>query len=427
MAGIGGVTAPLDQLPKSLFPPKSRPRLPPAEPFRIVAFMQLVNAQLVLPDSLQRGAVTVRQGRIAQISKGRAKVNAAEAIDLRGGYLAPGFIDLHVHGALGHDTMEATPEAFRVITEFHLRGGTTTITLTTVTAAPEEILRVLEAASPLRDRSLGGSRIAGIHVEGPFISREKPGAQNASEIRPPRAQEWKRYLRFGKVITEMTLAPESAGALPLIRALRQSGIIVSGGHTNATEEHLRPALAAGLNHATHTFNCMSTATKRGPYRVAGMLEFALAHDEIVCELIADGVHVAPTLMRMLFKAKGRDGVCLITDAMAGAGLKPGTLFQAGSENSLAARVTREAALTADGRALAGSTLTMIEGVRRSVQLGGASLVDAVWMASMVPARQLGRDKEWGTLERGKRADLVWFDSKFRVRGVWLDGDLRFLA
>src|SRR5204863_9570137 len=178
--------------------------------------------------------------------------------------------------------------------------------------------------------------------------------------------------------------------------------------------------------ATHTFNCMSTATKRGPYRTAGMLEFALAHDEISCELIADGVHVAPTLMKMLFKAKGRDGVCLITDAMAGAGLKPGTVFQAGSENSLGARVTENAALTEDGTALAGSTLTMIEAVRRSVQLGGASLLDAVRMASLNPARQLQQDRELGSIERGKRADLVWFDEQFRVRGVWLDGDVRFL-
>jgi N-acetylglucosamine-6-phosphate deacetylase len=406
--------------------PLSTRCLPRCAAFRIVAAMQLVNAQLVLQDSIERCAVTLRSGRIAQVSKGKP-LRRSDAIDLRGGYLAPGFVDLHVHGALGRDTMEGTADAFRAITEFHLRGGTTSITLTTVTAAEHEILRVLEAAKPLHKQALGGSRIAGIHVEGPFISKEKSGAQNATEIRPPRAGEWRRYLRYRSLITEMTLAPEIEGALPLIRALRKNGTIVSGGHTNATEEHLRPALAAGLNHATHTFNCMSTATKRGPYRVAGMLEFALAHDEICCELIADGVHVAPTLMRLLFNAKGRDGVCLITDAMAGAGLKPGTLFQAGSENSLAARVTKEAALTADGRALAGSTLTMIEAVRRAVQLGGASLVDAVWMASMVPARQLGRDDEFGSIERGKRADLVWFDAQFRVRGVWLDGDVRFLA
>jgi N-acetylglucosamine-6-phosphate deacetylase len=238
-----------------------------------------------------------------------------------------------------------------------------------VTASEPEILRVLEAARPLHDQSLGGSRIIGIHVEGPFISKEKSGAQNPKEIRPPREAEWKKYLCFGKLITEMTLAPESEGALRLISALKKNGSIVSGGHTNATEEHLRPALAAGLNHATHTFNCMSTATKRGPYRIAGMLEFALAHDEISCELIADGVHVAPTLMKMLFKAKGTRWRLSDHGCDGGAGLKPGTVFQAGSENSLGARVTESAALTEDGTALAGSTLTMIEAVRRAVQLG----------------------------------------------------------
>jgi N-acetylglucosamine-6-phosphate deacetylase len=386
--------------------------------------IQFTNAQLVLPDSIARGSLEVREGRIARISKSAATKNA---IDLRGGYLAPGFVDLHIHGGMGRDTMEASDDAFRTITEFHLRGGTTSIALTTVTAAEREILSVLDAAKRWHNRSLGGSRIVGVHVEGPFISEHKAGAQNPKEIRPPRATEWKKYLRYGPLVTEMTLAPEEPGALELIKALRSNGTIASGGHTNATEEQLQPALAAGMNHATHTFNAMSTAVRRGPYRVAGMLEFALAHKEIMCELIADGVHVAPTLMKMLFNAKGRDGVCIITDAMGGAGLKPGTLFQAGGENSLAARVTDNAALTADGAALAGSTLTMIEGVTRAVHRGGASIIDAVRMASLNPARQLRREHEFGSIARGKRADLVWFDHEFRVRGVWLDGDVRFLV
>jgi len=384
--------------------------------------MNFTNAQLILPDAIQCGSLTVRDGRIAQISN--IAKPSRDAIDLRGGFLAPGFIDLHIHGGLSRDTMEASAEAFRAITEFHLRGGTTSIALTTVTATEEEILRVLEAAKPLHNKSLGGARIAGIHIEGPFISKEKPGAQNPKQIRAPIESEWRKYLRFGNLVTEMTLAPEIEGALPLVRALKKNGTIVSGGHTNATEEHLLPALVAGLNHSTHTFNAMSTATKQGPYRGAGMVEFALAHREICCELIADGVHVAPTLMKMLFNAKGRDGVCLITDATGGAGLKPGTAFAVGG---VAARVTAEAALTADGTALAGSTLTMIEAVRRAVQLGGAPLVDAVRMASLNPARQLRREHEFGSIKNGKRADLVWFDKQFRVRGVWLDGDMRFLA
>jgi len=384
--------------------------------------MTFTNAQLILPDAIQRGSLTVRNGRIARVSR-RAGLRPG-SLDLRGGYLAPGFIDLHIHGAVGRDTMEANAEAFRAITEFHLRGGTTSIALTTVTAAEDEILRVLDAAKPFHNRSLGGARIAGVHIEGPFISKQKPGAQNPAQIRQARAVEWKKFLRYGRLVTEMTLAPEENGALPLIRALRANGSIASGGHTNATEEELRPALAAGLNHSTHTFNAMSSATRRGPYRVAGMVEFALAHREICCELIADGVHVAPTLMKMLFNAKGRDGVCLITDATGGAGLPPGTKFQVGE---VTARVTKDAALLTDGSALAGSTLTMIEAVRRAVQLGGASLVDAVRMATLNPARQLGREHEFGSLERGQRADLVWFDAQFRVRGVWLDGDVRFLV
>jgi len=387
--------------------------------------MTFTHARLILPNETVAGSLTVRDGRIAEVNRraGRAG-RGGNSIDLRGGYLAPGFVDLHIHGGAGRDTMEASSSAFRVITEFHLRGGTTSIALTTVTAAANDILRVLEAVKPWHNRSSGGSRIVGIHVEGPFISKEKPGAQNPKFIRPPKKNEWQKYLRFGSLITEMTLAPEIPGALPLICALRKNGTIASGGHTNAAENDLQPALRAGLNHSTHTFNAMSTATRRGPYRVAGMLEFALAHREICCELIADGVHVAPTLMKMLFNAKGADGVCLITDATGGAGLKVGTRFEVGG---VAARVTENAALTADGSALAGSTLTMIEAVRRAVHLGGARLVDAVRMASLTPARQLGRDHELGSLEKGKRADLVWFDREFNVRGVWLDGDLRFLA
>jgi N-acetylglucosamine-6-phosphate deacetylase len=231
-------------------------------------------------------------------------------------------------------------------------------------------------------------------------------------------------LRYGRLVTEMTLAPENPGSLALIRALRKNGTIASGGHTDATDEHLVPALAAGLNQATHTFNAMSTITKRGPYRLAGMIEFTLAHDEVMAELIGDAVHVPPILMRMLFNAKGRDGVCLITDATCGAGLPPGTRFQL---LGIPARTTHEVAVMDDGTGLAGSTLTMIEAVRKAVQLGGQSVVDAVRMAALNPARQLGREREFGSLATGKRADLVWFDRQFRVRGVWLDGELKFRA
>ena len=386
--------------------------------------MQFTNAQIILPDRIERGSATVEGGKIKAVRSSLATSQRGDRLNLKGGYLAPGFVDLHIHGAVGRDTMEGTLDAYRAITEFHLRGGTTSLTLTTLTAAKADILRSLETAQLVLNKTLGGARIVGVHVEGPFIAKSKAGAQDPQFIRDPKASEWRDILRFGKLITEMTVAPERPGALALIRALRKNGSIASGGHTDATEEQLRPALAAGMNQATHTFNAMSTITKTGPYRHAGMIEFALTEDDIVCELIADGVHVPPTLMKMLFRAKGYDRICLITDATAGAGLKPGTTF---TLLSIMARVTLETAVMADGTGLAGSTLTMIEAVRRVVQLAGVPLVDAVRMASLVPARQLGRAAEFGSIERGKRADLVWFDDEFRVRGVWIDGDVRFLA
>jgi N-acetylglucosamine-6-phosphate deacetylase len=388
--------------------------------------MQFLNAQLVLPDRVQRGALTVRNGRIAAMTAGKsgAAKSSGDTFDLKGGFLAPGFVDLHIHGALGHDTMDATPEAFQAITEFHLRGGTTSLTLTTITASEPDILKALAAVKPFYNRSLGaGARIVGVHIEGPFIALGKAGAQNPKFIRNPLAAEWRKYLRYGKLITQMTVAPENPGALPLIRALRKNSI-ASGGHTDATEKQLLPALAAGLNQATHTFNAMSTITKRGPYRLAGMIEFTMAQDEIMAELIADGVHVPAVLMKMLINAKGVDGVCLITDATCGAGLPPGTKFKL---LGIPAQTTHEVAVLDDGTGLAGSTLTMIEGVRRVHQLAGQPLAEVVRMATLNPARQLGRDDEFGSLTVGKRADLVWFDDRFQVRGVWLDGDVKLLT
>jgi N-acetylglucosamine-6-phosphate deacetylase len=385
--------------------------------------MLFANARLILPNEVFHGSLTVRNGRIAKISRETKSKRVADVIDLKGGYLAPGFIDLHVHGAMGADTMEANEKSFRTITEFHLRGGTTSITLTTVTAAEDAILKVLAAVKPFHNKSIGaGARIVGVHIEGPFIAKGKAGAQNPAFIRNPQAREWRKYLRYGSLVTEMTIAPENPGSIELIKALRRNGTIASGGHTDATEAHLIPALKAGLNQSTHTFNAMSTITKTGPYRHAGMIEFAMAQDEIVAELIADSVHVPPILMRMLINAKGRDGVVVITDATCGAGLPPGTKF---SLLGIPARTTEKVAVMDDGTGLAGSTLRMIEGVQRVHRLAGAPLVDAVRMATLNPAKQLGREKEFGSLATGRRADLVWFDEKFRVRGVWVDGVEKF--
>ena len=385
--------------------------------------MEIINARLILPDAIEHGSLHIRNGRIHKISKNTKSTTAkrGERLDLRGGFLAPGFVDIHIHGALGRDTMEARLDAFREITEYHLQGGTTSLTLTTLSASQQDILKTLDAIAPIHNQSIGGARVVGVPVEGPFINTVRAGAQNPDYCRAPTAKEWGPILKYGSLITQMTLAPELPRANLLIKALRKNGSIASAGHTDATEKELFPALKAGLNQSTHTFNAMSGLVKKGPYRMAGMLEFALAEDEIVCELIADGQHVPPVLMRMLFNAKPRDQVVIITDATKGAGLKPGTKFEM---YGIPARVTKTTAEVVDGRGLAGSTLTMIRAVQTAVEQANVPLVDAVYMATHNPARQLGRDHEFGTLTTGKRADLVWFNNRYQVKGVWLDGEFR---
>lgn len=377
------------------------------------------DARLILPERLARGHLRVEQGKIAALLSHESVLPPEPGeIDLGGQFLAPGFIDLHIHGAMRRDSMEATPEAFREICEFHARGGTTSLALTTITETSERIVNTLEAVKAYRSSKQPGAQVLGVHIEGPYFSSEKPGAHRIELIRDPRREEWEPWLAYREHITQMTLAPELPGAMELIEALAAAGIRVSGGHTDAWDEEAAAAFAHGMRQATHTFNCMSTARRRGPFRVAGMVEFALSEPEMLCELIADGHHVSPTLMRMLYHAKGADGIALVTDAAAGAGLAEEEHFHLGEIHGV---VRGGVGMTADGHALCSSTATMIDLVRNMVRLVGAPLVEAVRMATLNPARALGIESRKGVLAAGADADLVVFDDEFRVTRAFVGG------
>ena len=379
------------------------------------------NAHLIFADRIQpRGSVRVNDGRIAAIVEhDLAPEPGEESVDLAGRFLAPGFIDLHIHGAVKRDSMEADPEAFRAICEHHATGGTTALALTTVCATNEQIVRVLAAASRYRSQPPAGARVLGVHLEGPYFSKEKPGAHRIDLIRHPRPAEYESWLVHKEAITQMTLAPELPGALELIEALDEAGIRVSGGHSDAWDEEAASAFAHGMRQVTHTFNCMSSARRRGPYRVAGLLEFAMSEPEILCELIADGRHVAPTLMRMLYQAKGPDGIALVTDAAAGAGLAEGERFHIGEINGV---VENDVALTADGKSLCSSTATMDRLVRNMVQIVGAPLHEAVRMATLNPAKALGMSERKGVLAIGADADLVVLTDELRACATYVAGE-----
>ncbi len=383
--------------------------------------MILANARLVLSDRLMLGHVRVREGKIDAISdQPLPPVPGEPTVELAGQFLAPGFIDMHIHGAQHRDTMEATSEAFETICRHHARGGTTALALTTVTATSDSIMAVLRAAHEYRKRpTSSGAQLLGVHIEGPYFSREKPGAHRLDLIRNPQRVEWEPWLAFEGLVTQMTVAPELPGALELYEELAGRGIIASGGHSDAWDEEAAAGFAHGMRQATHTFNCMSSARRRGPYRVAGLLEFVLGEPAILCELIADARHVSPTLMRMLYHAKGPDGIALVTDAAAGAGLAVGEKFRLGTIDCV---VHEGVSITADGEALASSTAGMIDLVRNMVQLVDVPLVEAVRMATGNPARALGLEGKKGVLRVGADADLVSFTDDFVVRHTIVAGN-----
>jgi len=377
--------------------------------------MILANGRLVLPDGVRDGLeLVVEGGKIAEI---RERSSAA-AVDLEGNYLAPGFIDLHIHGALGRDTMEASPEAFQAICDYHATGGTTSLLLTTVTAPINEIVNVLKAV-----RNLGGAikQIAGVHVEGPFISKARAGAQRAEFIRDPDSPAVDSLLAFADVMKIMTIAPELPDVLATIDRLCLHHVVVSGGHSDASDVEARAAFEYGMRRVTHTFNAMSSARRKGVYREAGLLEFALSEPDITCELIADGHHVSPTLMKMLYRAKGPKGICLVTDATAGAG------FPQGKEFFLSGRpcvVGDGVCLLADRSALAGSASRMIDLVRVMVNQVGVPLHEVVVMAATNPARALGLTTK-GKLKAGADADFVVISPNLEILRTVVGGERIF--
>jgi N-acetylglucosamine-6-phosphate deacetylase len=254
----------------------------------------------------------------------------------------------------------------------------------------------------VRDFRSAITPIVGVHVEGPFISKAKAGAQRAEFIQDPSPVAVRQLLEYADVLKRVTLAPELPAALEAIEVFRAHGISVSGGHSDAWDKDARAAFDRGMRSVTHTFNCMSSARRRGVYRVAGLLEFALSEPEINCELIADGHHVSPTLMKMLYRAKGPQGICLVTDATAGAGLPGGTPFALFGRDCI---VENGVCLLTDHSALAGSAARMIDLVRMMVREVNVPLNEAIAMATANPARAIGLETK-GRLVVGADADLA---------------------
>ncbi|MCL6459358.1 MAG: N-acetylglucosamine-6-phosphate deacetylase [Gorillibacterium sp.] len=381
--------------------------------------VRIVNARIVTPEGIiENGSLLLREGRIVEIvGVGKTAAPADKTttqIDAAGGWVLPGFIDIHVHGGMGYEFMDATHVAFDTITRFHMQQGTTSMLATTVTASKLDLERVMEQVSAYQATTMPYAQLAGVHLEGPSINAKWKGAQNEQYIVLPKLewlQEWVEA--YPGLIRIQTLAPEQEGAIPYIKCLVDHGIVAAAGHTGATYDQVETAVEAGLSHAVHTFNAMLGLHHREP----GTLGAVLTDDRIMAEVIADGHHVHVVGVKLLMKQKGAAGVVLITDAISAAGLGDGDFSLGG----LPAFVKDGVARLKDDGALAGSTLTMINAFRYAVNQAGASIHDASQMASGNPARVIGIESITGSLEVGKQADILLLDADLNLQQVWIKG------
>jgi N-acetylglucosamine-6-phosphate deacetylase len=374
----------------------------------------LLNARVLTPDEELTGAtVVVRDGRIEAVGVGLALPSGARTFDLTGLTLAPGFIDIHVHGGGGFSLITEDPEEIRSYARWVVSRGVTGFLVTLVGAPLPQMKRWLAAAVAASDGADGGARPLGVHLEGPFVNTARGGALPAEGLRPPDVAEFlalaeaaQRHLKI------ITLAPELPGAADVVETARQRGVVVSMGHTDATYEQALKAIEWGVRQATHCFNGMRPFHHRDP----GCLGAILSSPRLSAELIADGVHVHPGAMALLMAAKGPQGTILVTDGIAAAGLGDGTYSLA--DESI--QVRGGVASLPDGT-LAGSATTMDQVARNVVRLGLAPLGEAARMASTNPAAALGLGQRLGRIAPGFAADLVALNDGLEVTMTFVAG------
>jgi N-acetylglucosamine-6-phosphate deacetylase len=328
----------------------------------------------------------------------------------------PGFVDVHIHGAGGHDVMEGTNEALATVASTLARHGTTSFVATTVTASPDDTVRSVEGIARYMTQQFEvlqpKAEVLGVHYEGPFLNKVRRGVHPAEWIQLPSADLLNRLLQAAAGHARiLTIAPELLGAVPCMKAAREAGVVVAMGHTDATYEQARAAIAQGAHHAVHVYNAMRPFS----HRDSGVIGAVLTSSEVTAELIADGIHVEEAAMRLLLQAKGPGCVILISDGLSATGMPDGKYMLGQFEVTVSGGVCRNA----EGK-LAGSTLTLDRALRNVVALG-ISLPDAVRMLTANPAKLLGIEFKKGALRTGADADIVLLDENLQVTNVWTRG------
>ena len=384
----------------------------------------IINGKIILPGNIQsEGCITFENGVITEVSEDVKIKDTDIVIDAKGNYISPGFIDIHPHGAGNSDFMDATVEAYLNIAKTHASHGTTALLPTTLTSTTEELIHTFDIYRQAKGQNTQGSQFLGIHLEGPYFSYNQRGAQDPKYLKIPKPEEYLKILDLSDDIVRWSIAPELDGALELGKVLSERGVLPSVAHTDAICEEVIEAFNSGYSLMTHFYSGMSTVTRRNAFRFAGAVEAGYLIDEMNLEIIADGIHLPKTLLQLIYKIKGSDKIALVTDSMRGAGMSDGNYILGSLKTGQEVVVEDGVAKLPDRSAFAGSVATTDRLVRTMVQIAEVSLVEAIKMMTLVPARILKLNHRKGFLGKGKDADIVIFDEDINIKSTIIMGNI----
>ena len=377
------------------------------------------NCKIVLDDKIIDGNIFIDNGKIHSIEKSLEHL-CDEEIDAGGNYVSAGFIDIHTHGAMSFDFAESSTSEIAKAADFHMSHGTTSI-LPTITASKKGvILSALENIKACKNEGLTSANIIGAHLEGPYFSKEMCGAQNTEHITPPIKEDYEEIVKkYGEIISRWSYAPEHDPKGEFCRYITECKISASAGHTMAKYDDMLTALNNGLKSVTHLYSCTSTITREQGFRKLGVIETAFLHDELYAEIIADGKHLPPELIKLILKIKGPDKICLVTDSLSVVGTSEKTGQIGGTEYIMEDGVCK----LLDRSAFAGSIATADRLIRVCTKDVGIDLVQAVKMMTKTPADLLGLNK--GRIEAGYDADLVIFNENIDISLVMVNGNITY--
>ncbi|MGB9858097.1 MAG: N-acetylglucosamine-6-phosphate deacetylase [Dictyoglomaceae bacterium] len=397
----------------------------------------LKNGILLTPfREIKNGGIYIEDGKIVSVFEDANEIekfenefktenNTLKIIDVERNYVSPGFIDIHTHGAGGHDFMDGTVESILEACKTHMKYGTTSIVPTTLTSTLEDLFITLENFKKAKEKN-DGPELLGLHLEGPYFSIEQRGAQDPRFIRNPDPKEYMEILNHSKDIIRWTIAPELPGALELGKELRKRGILPSIGHSNATYEEVLKAFEHGFTHITHLYSGMSMVRRINGYRFAGVVESAYLIDDMTVEIIADGKHLPKSLLQLICKIKNSDKICLVTDSMRAAGMPEGEYLLGGLKNGQKVIVEDGVAWLPTKDAFAGSVATVNRLVKTMVEIAEVPLLEAVKMITSTPAKVINIFDRKGSITPEKDADIVVFDKDINIKLVIVRGEIKIM-